>query len=71
MTLRCCVKFKRLRIINTKIKDEDIDIEQLKYFKSLSPKQKLDWLEKFMDFLNLVTPAKNKKAWQKLKDMGF
>lgn len=49
----------------------EFDIEDVKYFMSLSLKQKLQYLEELNSFFDKHTPAKNKKIWQKLKEQGF
>lgn len=45
--------------------------ERLKYFMSLSMKEKLRHLEELNAFFDKMMPAKNKKIAQQLRDMGF
>lgn len=45
--------------------------ERLKYFMSLSVKEKLRHLEELNAFFDKMMPAKNKKNAQQLRDMGF
>ncbi|MBI2340111.1 MAG: hypothetical protein HYU99_07100 [Deltaproteobacteria bacterium] len=57
---------------NLKIRvNDDIDMERIKYFKGLSVRKKLDYLEQLNLFFNRITPAKSKKIWEKLKQQGF
>lgn len=45
--------------------------ERLKYFMSLTVKEKLRHLEELNAFFDKMMPAKNKKIAQQLRDLGF
>jgi hypothetical protein len=49
----------------------EFDEDQLRRNIRLSPKEKLERLEKLNDFLRKITPAKNKEVWEKLKKQGW
>ena len=51
--------------------NEEFDIEDMKYYMSLTPKQKLEYLEKMNLFLLKITPKESVEKNQKLKDEGF
>lgn len=51
--------------------DEEFDIEDLRYYKTLSPKEKLDYLEEMNQFLQKITPAKAVKINEKLEEEGY
>lgn len=51
--------------------DEEIDIERLKYFMTLSAEDKLKYLNELNFFLQRVMPEKNKEIWETLKKQGF
>ncbi|MCO6429388.1 MAG: hypothetical protein J5J00_00885 [Deltaproteobacteria bacterium] len=53
------------------IKEEEFDIEDLRYYATLTPKQKLDYLEQMNLFLLKITPAEALAKNQKLKDSGY
>lgn len=49
----------------------EFDMEDMRYFAALSPRQKLDYLEKMLLFFQKITPQKSKDLAEKLKAMGF
>jgi len=51
---------------NPEYKKDDL----IKFIK-LSPKKKLEYLEKLNKFLHIATPKKNKKIWEILKSNGW
>lgn len=51
--------------------EEEFDVEDLRYYRTLSAKEKLEYLEKMNLFLLKITPLKAKRRDEKLKDEGF
>ena len=51
--------------------DEGYDMNQFLSYRKLPISKKLDYLEEVTEFFNKLTPEKNKRAWQKLKEEGF
>lgn len=51
--------------------EDQLDIEDLKFFMNLTPEQKLDELEKLVLALEEITPPEAKAMAQKLKELGF
>jgi hypothetical protein len=51
--------------------EEEFDIEDLQHYRSLSAKEKLEYLEQMNLFLLKITPDRAKKRNEKLKDEGF
>lgn len=47
------------------------DLEDIKVYMQMSAKDKLYWLERVAKFLHKITPSKNKKIWERLKERGF
>lgn len=52
-------------------KNDDLDVEQIKLFMSLSVREKLRYLEELNQFLQRTMPKASKKNWEKLKQQGF
>ena len=52
-------------------KNEDYDISQFLSYRKLSISKKLEYLEKTTEFFSKLTPEKNKRAWEKLKEEGY
>lgn len=52
-------------------KEEEFDLEDLRYYATLTPKQKLDYLEEMNLFLLKITPSEAVEKNQKLKDSGY
>ncbi len=50
---------------------EMFDLEDIETYMQMSAKDKLRWLEKTAKFLHKITPAENKKIWERLKDREF
>ena len=50
---------------------EEFDIEDLRYYKNLDAKKKLEWLLEMNKFLQKITPQSAVKKNEKLKDTGF
>jgi hypothetical protein len=57
--------------VKPKKRKYEVDVDQLKKFMPLTPKEKLEYLEELNKFLNLATPEENKKVWEKLKELGW
>ncbi len=57
--------------VASKWPEGDPEVEKLKRFMILSPKEKLEYLEELNRFLSLAMPEKNKKIWKKLKELGW
>ena len=55
----------------TEEKNEEFDIDDLRYYATLSPKQKLDYLEEMNIFLLKITPAEAVAKNRKLKESGY
>lgn len=51
--------------------NQEFDLEDIKYFMSLSLKQKLKYLEELNSFFQKHTPRENRKTWEILKQQGF
>lgn len=51
--------------------DEEINIERIKYFMTLSAEEKLKYLNDLNSFLQRAMPEKNKEIWESLKKQGF
>lgn len=49
----------------------EFDLDDLRIYMKMSPREKLDYLEKMNLFLNKITPVSAKKIQQKLKGLGF
>jgi hypothetical protein len=45
--------------------------EDLKRYRDLAPRKKLEYLQQMNVFLAKAMPEKSKKAWEKLKQKGF
>ena len=58
---------------NNKDKSENnyFNLEDLRYYHSLSAKKKLEYLEEMLIFLNKITPIESKNKWAKLKSTGL
>lgn len=56
---------------NKRKSDEMFNLDDIKVYMQMSAKDKLRWLEKTAKFLHKITPAKNKKIWERLKERGF
>lgn len=57
---------------NRNVENDDwFNLDQIKAWMKVSPSKKLDIIEQDARFLDRLTPPENKKAWQKLKEMGF
>lgn len=52
-------------------KRPEFDMEDMRYFAALSPREKLNYLEKMLLFLQKITPQKSKDLAKKLKELGF
>ena len=52
-------------------RDEGYDINQFLSYRKLPVSKKLEYLEEVTEFFNKLTPEKNKRAWEKIKEMGF
>jgi hypothetical protein len=44
------------------------DLERIRHFMKIPPKQKLEWLREMNDFSNKFTPAKFRKIRLKLRE---
>jgi len=53
------------------VSDEEFDIEDLRYYSELSPKEKLEYLEKMLRFLARITPEASKRLSRRLDDEGL
>ena len=51
--------------------DEGCDLNEFLSYRKLPISKKLEYLEEATEFFKKLTPEKNKKAWEKLKEMGF
>jgi hypothetical protein len=51
--------------------EEEFDIEDLRFYKSLSAKEKLEYLEEMLNFLQKITPSKAVIINEQLKKEGF
>lgn len=51
--------------------DDEFNMEQMKYFISLSLKDKLNHLEQLNQFCNKLMPESSKQNWEKLQNEGF
>jgi hypothetical protein len=51
--------------------EEEFDLEDLRYYRNPSAREKLEYLEKMNLFLLKITPEKAKQRNEKLKDEGF
>lgn len=51
--------------------EEEFDVEDLRHYKSLDAKQKLDYLEEMNIFLLKITPKEAVIKNNKLKEEGF
>lgn len=51
--------------------DEEFDIEEMRYYKSLDAKEKLEYLEKMNRFLLRITPMEAIEKVKKLKNEGY
>jgi len=47
------------------------NLDDIKVYMQMSAKDKLYWLERVAKFLHKITPSKNKKIWERLKERGF
>ena len=56
---------------NKRKSDEMFNLEDIKVYMQMSAKDKLRWLERAVKFLHKITPAENKKMWERLKERGF
>ncbi len=50
---------------------EEFDIEDLRYYRTLDAKQKLEYLEQMLLFLQKITPAEAIEKNDILKEEGF
>ncbi len=50
---------------------EEFDLEEIRRYRALSPREKLEYLEKMLRFLHKITPAKSKELNERLKAKGF
>lgn len=51
--------------------DSDFDVEQMRYFMSLSVEEKLKHLEQLNQFTHTLKPESGKKVWEQLQKEGF
>lgn len=49
----------------------DFDWEDIRHYMKMSPKDKLDYLEKMVLFLNKITPEKSKETARMLRELRY
>jgi hypothetical protein len=54
-----------------KTRNKGIDLFSINAYMKMSPAEKLKLLEENIKFFKKITPAVNKKIWEKLKKKGF
>ncbi len=54
-----------------KSKAEEFDVDDLRVYSKMSPKEKLEYLERMNRFLQKITPPEAKEINEKLKEEGF
>jgi|GEM_PF-5493012 hypothetical protein len=54
-----------------KTRNKGIDLFTINTYMKMSPAEKLKLLEENIKFFKKITPAVNKKIWEKLKKKGF
>jgi hypothetical protein len=54
-----------------KIRNKEINMFTINAYMKMSPAEKLKLLEENIKFFKKITPAVNKKIWEKLKKKGF
>ena len=51
--------------------DDWFNLDALLVSLSMTPQQRMDWLEQMNEFLDKVMPKKSKEIWEQLKAEGF
>ena len=55
----------------TEKKNNEYDVSDFKRYMALPAKEKLEFLEEMNEFLSKAMPAKSKKIWQELQELGW
>lgn len=53
------------------IENPEYDLETCLRYRSIPISKKLEYLDETNEFFNKLTPLKNKRAWEKLREEGW